>query len=117
MPSANRQPDVETKCYTMAELYELRRVIIKRSRSMPPGPTRNEHRQLARSMRSLCKDKAWLAIHTVSNPKAGERVSREGSRDMGTIVEVAREIKVVWDSGRTSYFRNLPANVILDCTA
>ena len=102
-------PTVEVHRYTMAELYELRRIIIKRSRSMPPGPTRNEHRQLARSMRSLCKDKAWLAIHTVSNRKAGERVSREGN--MGTIVEVAREIKVIWDSGRTSYFHDLPANV------
>jgi hypothetical protein len=26
--SANRQPDVETKRYTMAELYELRRKIL-----------------------------------------------------------------------------------------
>jgi hypothetical protein len=28
MHSANRQPDVETKRYTMAELYELRRKIL-----------------------------------------------------------------------------------------
>jgi hypothetical protein len=113
MPSTNRQT-VETKRYTMAELYELRRVIIRHSRSIPPGPARNEHRQIASSMRSLFKDKAWLAIHTVSHSKAGERVSREHSGEMGTIVEVAHEIKVKWDSGRTSYFRNLPANVHVD---
>lgn len=59
-----REP-VETKRYTKAELYELRRVIIKHSRSMPPGPARNEHRQIATSMRSLATDTEWLAAHTV----------------------------------------------------
>ena len=57
--------NVENKRYTMAELYELRRVIIKHSRSIPPGPARNEHRQIATSMRSLSKDRDWLAVHTV----------------------------------------------------
>jgi hypothetical protein len=65
MPSADRQ-HVETKRYTLAELYELRRVIIKHSRSVSPGPARNEHRQIASSMRSLFKDRAWLAVHTVT---------------------------------------------------
>jgi hypothetical protein len=64
MPSSNRQP-VETKRYTLAELYELRRVIIRHSRSIPPGAARNEHRQIAHSMRFLFKDEAWLAVHTV----------------------------------------------------
>jgi hypothetical protein len=64
MPSANRRP-VETRRYTMAELYELRRVIIRYSRSIPPGPVRNEHRQIASSMRSLSWDRRWLAVHTV----------------------------------------------------
>jgi hypothetical protein len=70
MPSTNRQ-SVETKRYTMAELYELRRVIIKHSRSIPRGAVRNEHRQIASSMRSLTRDGNWLAVHTVkdgSNP-------------------------------------------------
>ena len=56
---------VETKRYTKAELYELRRVIIRRSRSIPPGPARNEHRKIATSMRSLSADREWLAAHTV----------------------------------------------------
>jgi hypothetical protein len=64
MPSANRQ-NVEVYRYTMAELYELRRVIIKHSRSIPPGPVRNEHRQIATSMRSLIRNEKWLAVHTV----------------------------------------------------
>ena len=70
MPSANRQP-VETKRYTLAELYELRRVIIKHARSMPPGPARNEHRQIASSMRLLARDGKWLAVHIVGPPENG----------------------------------------------
>ena len=53
----------------MAELYELRRIIIMHSRSMPPGPARNEHRQIATLMRSLTCDKGWLAAHTVDGIK------------------------------------------------
>ena len=58
----DRQP-VESKRYTMAELYELRRVMIGYSRLFPPGPIRNEYRQIASSMRSLSKDKPPLAVH------------------------------------------------------
>jgi hypothetical protein len=65
MPYANRQP-VETRRFTLAELYELRRVIIRHSRLIPPGPARNEHPQIAHSMRSLFRDKAWLAVHRVT---------------------------------------------------
>jgi len=53
----------------MAELYELRRIIIMHSRSMPPGPARNEHRQIATLMRLLTCDKGWLAAHTVDGVK------------------------------------------------
>lgn len=56
---------VETKRYMMAELYDLRRSIIRHSRALSPGSARNEHGQVARSMRSLVKDKRWLAVHTV----------------------------------------------------
>ncbi len=70
MPFARRQlaETVETKLYTMAELYELRRTILRHARSMPID-VRNEHRQIARSMRSLSRDKGWLAIHTVDGIK------------------------------------------------
>jgi hypothetical protein len=60
---------VETKRYTTAELYELRRIIIKHSRSMSPGPARNEYRQIATSMRSLSDDQGWMAVHTVNGIK------------------------------------------------
>jgi hypothetical protein len=64
IPYTNRQ-GVETRRYTMAEFYELRRVIIKHSRSLPSGPARNEHRQIATLMRSLTRDPNWLAVHSV----------------------------------------------------
>jgi hypothetical protein len=70
MLSANRQP-VEAKRYTLAELYELRRVIIKHSRSMPLGPGRNEYRKIASSMRFLSRDRKWLAVHTIGRPEKG----------------------------------------------
>jgi hypothetical protein len=60
---------VEERRYTMVEIYELRRVIIQHSRLIPPGPARNEHRQIAASMRSLTRDRDWLAIHTVDGIK------------------------------------------------
>jgi hypothetical protein len=60
----DRQP-IESKRYTVAELYELRRIMIGYSRLFPPGPSRNEYRQIASSMRSLSKDKPRLAAHTV----------------------------------------------------
>jgi hypothetical protein len=45
----------------------------------------------------------------------GRRVSRPDGRDAGTIVEAGSEIKVKWDSGRTSYFeRGKVANVRLE---
>jgi hypothetical protein len=68
-------PTVELHRYTMAELYELRRVIIKHSRSMPPGPARNDHRRIATLMRALSRDGNWLAVHTV--PKGEKVVAHE----------------------------------------
>ena len=56
----SKEVTVETKRYTMAELYELRRVIFRHSRTLPPGSERNQHRQIARSIRSLFRNKKWL---------------------------------------------------------
>jgi hypothetical protein len=47
--------------------------------------------------------------------RTGQRVSREDSNELGTIVEADGDIKVKWDSGRTSYFRrDAPSNVKLE---
>ena len=44
--------------------------------------------------------------------RVGQRVCRKDSDEQGTVVESNGEIKVKWDSGRTSYFRRgNPGNV------
>jgi hypothetical protein len=47
------------------ELIECRRNILRYARSFPPGSERNQHRQVALSLRALFKNKAWLGAHTV----------------------------------------------------
>jgi hypothetical protein len=49
----------------MAELIEHRRNILRYARSCPPGPARNQHRQVALSLRVLFKNEKWLQSHTL----------------------------------------------------
>jgi hypothetical protein len=51
--------------YTKAELIELRRNILLYARSFPPGYERNQHWQVARSLRRLFHDTKWLDAHTL----------------------------------------------------
>jgi hypothetical protein len=50
--------------YSKAELIELRRNILLYARSFPPGFERNQHRQVALSLRSLFNNTTWLDAHT-----------------------------------------------------
>ena len=38
--------------------------------------------------------------------QVGQRLSRKGSAERGTVTEQDGEIKVIWDDGRTSYQRS-----------
>jgi hypothetical protein len=51
--------------YSKAELIELRRNVLFYARSFPPGVERNQHRQIALSLRRLFKDRKWLDAHTL----------------------------------------------------
>ena len=64
MPSANRIPAPELPLYWMDDLQVLRRDILLHARSLPPGSKRNQHRQIALSLRRLLKNKNWLSAHT-----------------------------------------------------
>jgi hypothetical protein len=65
MPSVARTLALNLPPYSKAELIEQRRNILRYARSFPPGPERNQHRQIALSLRSLFKNKTWLATHTM----------------------------------------------------
>jgi len=64
MPQANR--NASPPClYAMPELIEMRRQVLRFARSLPPGPERNNRRQIASSLRSLFRNESWLDAHTV----------------------------------------------------
>ena len=65
MPSVARALVQDHPRYSEAELIEHRRNILRYARAFPPGPERNQHRQIALSLRALFKNKKWLDAHTV----------------------------------------------------
>jgi hypothetical protein len=64
MPQAD-QKIASSRLYTMPELIEMRRKVLRFARSLPPGPERNNRRQIAASLRSLFRNTTWLDNHTV----------------------------------------------------
>jgi hypothetical protein len=66
MPSANRRAKPETdNRREMACFIEMRRNVLRYARTFPPGGERNQHRQIALSLRRLFKNKIWLESHTL----------------------------------------------------
>ena len=49
--------------YTLDELTELRRNTLRYARSFPPGYERNQHLQVAVSLRRLFRNEKWLRDH------------------------------------------------------
>jgi hypothetical protein len=64
VPQTDRMPTFE-RLYSIEELVELQRNTLRYARSFPPGAERNQHRQVAMSLRGLFKNKTWLDAHTV----------------------------------------------------
>jgi hypothetical protein len=60
---ASRSDIAATTVYALAELHELQRLEIKRARSLPQGSERNQHRQIAKSIKRLLHDPTWMANH------------------------------------------------------
>jgi hypothetical protein len=63
MPSVARALAQEPPLFSKADLIEYRRNILRYARSFPPGPERNQHRQIALSLRTLFRNRAWLEGH------------------------------------------------------
>jgi hypothetical protein len=65
MASANRKPEPEPEVRReMAYYIALRRDVLRYARTFPPGPERNQHRQIALSLRALFRNRTWLDSHT-----------------------------------------------------
>jgi hypothetical protein len=47
--------------YRFDDLVEKQRNILRYARTFPPGAERNQHRQVAVSLRMLFRNKIWLA--------------------------------------------------------
>jgi hypothetical protein len=70
MPLAHRQPvEEERPRYTFAELVEIRRQVLRYARSIQPGPDRNQHLQVAVSLRRLFRNETWRDDHIVDGPQ------------------------------------------------
>jgi hypothetical protein len=66
MPSANRTPEPEADTRReMAYFIEMRRNVLRYARTFPPGAERNQHRQIALSLRRLFRNRTWLESHTL----------------------------------------------------
>jgi hypothetical protein len=51
--------EAERPRYTFAELVEIRRQVLRYARSIPLGPERSQHRQVAVSLRRLFRNETW----------------------------------------------------------
>jgi hypothetical protein len=69
MSCAKRQPVEQPARYSIAELVEMRRQILRYARSLPSGADRNEHRQVAVSLGRLFKNPQWRSAHTVEGSR------------------------------------------------
>jgi hypothetical protein len=66
MPSPDRKPEPEPDSRRqMAYFIEMRRNVLRYARTFPPGGQRNQHRQIALSLRALFRNKTWLESHTL----------------------------------------------------
>jgi len=63
-----RKPDTVDPCverlYSLDELMELRRYVLRYARTFPPGEERDQHLHVAVSLRALFKNEKWLRTHT-----------------------------------------------------
>jgi hypothetical protein len=66
MPSLQLKLIDDHTRYSMSQLVQLRRQMLRFARSLPlESSERNERRQIAASLRSLFRNKMWLDAHTV----------------------------------------------------
>jgi hypothetical protein len=57
-------PPPDHPLYSLDELIEKRRIILRYARTFPPGAERNQRRQIAVSLRMLLRNRLWLTNNT-----------------------------------------------------
>jgi hypothetical protein len=66
MPSSNLKPAPQTDTRReLAYFIETRRNVLRYARTFPPGTERNQHRQIALSLRRLFRSRRWLSENTL----------------------------------------------------
>ena len=66
MPSSSLKPAPQTDTRReLAYFIETRRNLLRYARSFPPGAERNQHRQIALSLRRLFRSRRWLSENTL----------------------------------------------------
>ena len=64
MPSLQLKMVQDNTRYSISQIVQLRRQMLRFARSLPRGSSdRNERRQIAASLRGLFRNKRWLAAH------------------------------------------------------
>jgi hypothetical protein len=89
IPKRLTMPGGQTR-YTVEQLLELRRQMLQFARSIPPGPARNERRQIADSLRRLFKNKEWLDAHVVESTTEYRIVMVEADGNSHKAIEIDR---------------------------
>jgi hypothetical protein len=70
MPSLQLKPADEHARYSMSQLVQLRRQMLRFARSLPRGSSeRKQRRQIAASLRRLFGNKNWPDAHTVQGSR------------------------------------------------
>jgi hypothetical protein len=67
MSSVARILALDHSLHSKAELVETRRNILRYARLFPPSPERNQHRQIALSLRALFRNREWLEAHVLKD--------------------------------------------------
>jgi hypothetical protein len=64
MPSLRLKMVQDNTRYSISQIVQLRRQMLRFARSLPRGSSdRNERRQIAASLRGLFRNKRWLDAH------------------------------------------------------
>jgi hypothetical protein len=67
------------RLYSLDELTELRRTMLRYARYFPPGAERNEHLQIAVSLRRLFRNEKWLAAHTIKGSQSASMLANRST--------------------------------------